>query len=252
MDELGYDVTVRRVPTLTDDNRVRYDYQYSVKDETTGRNKVFQTVGDPISEESAYRIVSRATRVWMVREANLDDKGNPELGDDGRAILGEETYALKDVWLYADACMEKGIQDDIFSKLGDKADEARPYFLTIMHDGVTTTGDGKDDITPICPSEHRSTATWTSPDKPLNCHSSSTFDLRGDVTVDSKPVEPQTSTWGGRHAGSRNHCARKHVRTVFKERCRSVFELSDFRSFVECLLGCAKGMSLVDLRRLHF
>ena len=218
-----------------------------VKNETTGKSEVFQTIDNPISEECAYRIVSRATRVWMVRQVTLDDEGNPKLDDNGDAILGEETYALKDVWLYVDARMEKDIQDDIFQKLDKKAEEARPYFLTIMHDGVTKTYGGDDDITPICLPEHRSLAEWTSSDNTLGCHSASAFELRGDRTAGSKPAGPKDATWGEIDVGSRNHCARKHVRTVFKECCMNVFELKDFKSFIECLIGCAKGVTIAFL-----
>ena len=222
---MGYDVTVQRIPRLIESKKVRYDYRYSVEDAATGNNNVFQTIGDPLSEESAYRIVSRATRVWTVRQVALDDEGNPELDDDGNAILSKETYALKDVWLYADARMEKDIQDDIFAKLGDKAGEARPYFLTIMHDSVTRTGCGEDDMTPICPPEQASLAAWTPPDQNLHCSSSA--------------FEPCKA------AGPQLDWARKHVRTVFKELCKSVYELPDFRSLVECLLGCVKGMFFI-------
>ena len=125
----------------TSTSKIRCHYRYRVKSNVTGGCEVFQTVGNPISDEITYRVVSRANRVWLVRKVISDDGKTP--------VLSEETRILKDAWLYADVHLEKDIQDDIFERisknLGKAAvEEARQYFLTI---GVVSSGEGKDDIT---------------------------------------------------------------------------------------------------------
>lgn len=243
-DELGFDPTVGRTHTVNS-GKTRYDFYYLVKNTVTGKDEIFRTIGDPISEENAYRIVSRATRVWEVRKVLCDHEGNVKTDTEGKPILGEDVYVLKDVWLYCDAQLESEIQNDIFSKLPpNERKDARQYFLEIMHDTVVKCGEKMeaDDVTPICTVNNRRTTTWTDPTRELVPHSSSRNQLRGDQRADAKPQPPKTSSHVDRIA--HNYSARKHVRTVFKERCKSVFELEDFKSLLQCLLGCIRGVSV--------
>lgn len=102
-----FNPTAKRVYEATSTSRIRCHYRYRAKSNVTGGYEVFQTVGNPISDESTYRMVSRANRVWLVRKVISDDGKTP--------VLSEETRILKDAWLYADVHLEKDIQDDIFS-----------------------------------------------------------------------------------------------------------------------------------------
>lgn len=215
-DELGFDSTVEPVYRITSDKKVKCDYRYRVKNQATGDDEVFQTIGSPITEDKAYEIVSQATRVWLVRKV---------ISDDGETlVLSEETRILKDGWLFEDARLEKDIQDDIFERISKNmgeaaAEHARQYFLTILHDSVVTSGEGKDDITPVC--------------KPKDQRPVGQVDIVSETTSQEAP--------SSRHI-PRRHGARKHVRTVFKEHCKNVFELTDFGSFIKCLIGCTNGM----------
>ena len=85
-EELGFDLTVERISIKSANGNTLYDFRYTVNDE------IYQTIGNPLSEKAAHRIVSRATRVWQVKRYLGDD-------EEGNAILSQNLHALKDVWL---------------------------------------------------------------------------------------------------------------------------------------------------------
>lgn len=155
---------------------------------------------------------------------------------EGNAVLHSETRALKDVWLYDDARLETEIQQDIFSKLGGSAEEARPYFLDILHCDVVKCAGNQPDITPICQEARRRASEWAPRSRPSTPHSASTHKLRRSTSSPSKHMPPNNPI---------SPRARKHVRMVFKEDCQSVFELNDFQSFIKCILDCVKGIFVV-------
>ena len=199
-EEMGYDPTVSRVLEPTGSGEVRASYRYTVKNANTGATEVFQTIGKPVSEASASQLISHATRMWNVRRVIYDGDGNEKIGDDGKTVLSEETYILKDLWQEHDAKLETEIQEDIFSHIGYLARDARQYFLPIMHDGLVECG-GAADVTPICVHDgHKS-----------------------------------------RYYRFSRRVARKHVRTVFKEYGKTIYELTDFKSLFQGLLGCLRG-----------
>ena len=199
---------------------------------------MFQTVGNPVSETAAYGIVTRATRVWRVQQVVLDEKGDPKQDAGGNAALFPETLVLKDAWLNDDARLESEIQQDIFSRLGTSAGDARRYFLDIEHCNVVKRADSKPDLTPICSKGQRKTSKWTPGSSYITPLSASTHKLRQSTLSPSKHPPPDK-------ASPPTLRARKHIRVVFKENCRSVFELNSFESFIQCILDCVKGTFVV-------
>ena len=226
---MGFDPTVQRV-RVTDGNNVWYSYRYRVKDQESGKVEVFQTIGDPISESAAYRISSRATRAWEVKKMVLDDNGDPSCDEEGNPMLEEDSLVVKDKWLYVGSLLERDIQNKIFDALGDDAKDARQYFLTIHSEEIIQIGgeNACDDVTPVCVS--KIPADWTIPQ-------------------DTQAVIPQKIQLCQERASQSTlaaprppYTARMHVRTVFRECCQTVFELTDFRSLLLCLLGCVRGL----------
>ncbi|KAJ8080758.1 hypothetical protein PM082_017592 [Marasmius tenuissimus] len=142
--KLGCDPTVTRLVGTSKDGSRYVFYQYKIDGRT------FHTIGNPIYDLSAYHLVSRATRVWEIVEVD---------GEDGTRLV------LKDVWLHEDAKLEKEILHDVFSKLAELdndnkrkgapttyAEDAKPFFLTILEDWVVKNGQDEED-TLHCPSD---------------------------------------------------------------------------------------------------
>ena len=233
--DLGFDDTVERVRVHSADKKVKYAYRYTCQG-TQGKKRVFQTIGDPISEEGAYPIVSRANRVWEVGEVKLDQDGNVVLDGNGDTIfISDDIYVLKDSWLYENARLEGDIQREIFSELSEAdADEARKFFLTILVENVVE-WDGEADVTPVCPRCDRTRIDWTM-ERSGGPRSSAALAERRDRIANSKSAEAKT-----RSSIYRTFDARKHVRIVFKERGRCMYEVTDLRRAFQCLLGCVKG-----------
>ena len=231
--EAGFDPTVQRM-RVTDEDTVRYNYRYRVRDRESGRVEVYQTVGDPISDSSAYRISSCATRAWEAKKMVLDDDGDPKCDEEGNPTFEEGSFVIRDKWMYVDSVLERDMQTEIFNALGDDAKDARQYFLTVLSEGIVQFGDENpcDDVTPTC---GPTTPTyWTIPEVteitvPQNIEFRQERVSRWSLPPDMPPPPPP-------------YTARMHVRTVFKERCQSVFELTDFRSLFLCLLGCVRGV----------
>ena len=202
----------------TDGTAVSYDYRYQVKNQESGNVEVFQTVGDPISDYSALHLFSCGTRAWECKKIVLDGNGDPTYDEGGDLVFEEGTFAVKDTWLRMDRLLDSEIQNAIFSALGDEAEDARQYFLTILSEGVVQIGGETpyEDVTPFFDGENTTPA-----------RESTTDDVH---ELPSKPFPPPP------------YGPRKHVRTVFKERCMSVYELTDFRCFFLCMQGCVQGL----------
>ncbi|KAI0053152.1 hypothetical protein FA95DRAFT_935191 [Auriscalpium vulgare] len=191
-------------------------YEYKIE----GRR--FLTRGTPLSEDAAFQLVSRATRVWEVQEILPPPPG----GSLDR--LSAESYVLRDAWLYEDATLESDIHVKIRAKLveldGENAKagkrtqysrEAKHHLLTFVCDGWVTAEDlPPHDIT-AAPPGHPQAATFTTPGVP--------------------------------EKSLTQHHRRKHARTVFKETCESVYEIGDFKSLVSCLKDTVKVLNLMRL-----
>ena len=144
-EQLGWDPTVTRFPKVANGSKTVI-YEYNIG------HRRFHTIGNTVSELSACHVVSRTTRVWKVKEVT-------EAG----ISLGS-TYGLTDVWPYKDAKLEREILDDIFKKLAEvdeenlrrgtpttHAEDAKPFFLTILEDWPVTNTQGENDITVLPP-----------------------------------------------------------------------------------------------------
>ena len=168
----------------------------------------------------------------------LDDNGDPRCDKEGNPTFEEESFVIKDNWLHVDSLLERDIQNAVFNALGDDAKDARQYFLTILSEGIVQIGN-ENDVTPICDPKDATPIYWTSPQSTL-LTASSEHKFRQDGTPQS---QSQSET------ASPPYTARMHVRTVFKEHCISVYELTDHRSLLLCLEGCVEGMCAPQLAR---
>ncbi|THG93392.1 hypothetical protein EW026_g7833 [Hermanssonia centrifuga] len=151
--DLGFDPNVRRyfrcVPEETDSSSGASKDRYEIAYRYQVGNRYFLTQGPPISEEAAYWVVSRATRVWRVREMHFHDPSNEH-----EYTLGEP-MALKDAYLFEDAVLESGIKEQIMASLKDAGandKDAARYFMEYEIDEVAKLPDEnetglEDDLT---------------------------------------------------------------------------------------------------------
>jgi len=237
--ELGFDPTVRR-REVEDGGRTVIAYQYQVED------RFFLTQGNPISEDAAYFINSRSTRVWAARELF-------SLPRSEHFNLSEEVYVVKDTYLFEDTELEQDIQRKIFAKLRELDDtnasegnatqyykEAKPYFLEILMDSVVDlscgSGDPRLDVTPDVLTVS-AVFTGRSPYSFPKLMEGSQRVSQRDVEKNFKHDPPPPNSTGSHR--------RKHIRTVFKECCQSVYELTDAKVFVQCLRDATKGEQIL-------
>ncbi|KAG7098620.1 hypothetical protein E1B28_000542 [Marasmius oreades] len=225
-EQLGWDPTVTRLSkTVNGSNTIVYEYKI-------GR-RTFHTIGNPISELSAYHLVSPATRVWKVEEVT-------------RTGTSGSMYVLTDVWPYKDAKLEKEILRDIFKKLGEVDEEnsrngtptahveaAKPFFLTILEDGPVTNTEGENDVTVLPPTYQQ--VQWT--DAQQLCIRFSSRDLISDGLPLPDPYKLHV----------RRFERRKHVRRLVKEVCESVYELADMLQFIKCMKDVLQGLFYLRL-----
>ncbi|KAG5647122.1 hypothetical protein DXG03_001077 [Asterophora parasitica] len=138
--KLGFDPTVKRCQIIrSPDASPHIAYEYKL-----GKTR-YITEGLPISEDAAYDITSRATRVWLIRKIIPSTEGDEE-------ELSDERFVLKDVWLYSDAMLESSIKGKIFEGLKEvdeaqgtnHATKAEPYFMTFIHDEKVKVADEHD------------------------------------------------------------------------------------------------------------
>ncbi|KAG5340937.1 hypothetical protein C0989_012450 [Termitomyces sp. Mn162] len=176
--------------------------------------RVYIPKGNPISEDAAYTITSRATRLWRVREIIGTTKDDTEK-------LSDHLYVLKDCWLYSAAKLQSEILDDMFASLwkvdeaegSNHAERAKPYFLKPLQDRRVEF-QGVQDMS------------FTPPANAVRAHVLQT--ISWSTTRSSHPPTidvPMLKFW-----------ARFHARTVFKELCLSIDELTDYRTMFHVLL----------------
>ncbi|KAG7094739.1 hypothetical protein E1B28_005556 [Marasmius oreades] len=231
-EQLGWDPTVTRLSkTVNGSNIIVYEYKIG--------HRRFHTIGNPISN-SAHHLVSRATRVWKVDEVT-------QAGPSG------STYVLTDVWPYKDAKLEKEILVDIFEKLAKvdeenrkintptrHAEDAKPFFLTILEDGPVTNTEGENDVTVFPPNYQR--VQWTDARR-LGATRPSPPSSRRDDLVWSADI-PVHDLY---KLDVRQLQGRKHVRRLVKEVCQSVYELADMLQFVKCMKDVLRGLFYLRL-----
>lgn len=221
MSALGFDPTVER--TFDETDEIAYVYQVG--------DSWYQTIGSPLSEKMCSDVVSRATRVWVVRRVLAVDS-------DGTRQLDTNVNVLKDVWLFEDALGDQAIQDAIFANLqkldeaksmSGMAEEAKKYFMTILKDEKVQVY-GKDDITPRCALRMDRTTEGSQQQDSDDSDSVTHSVTHSETTTEASPV---------------HH--RIHWRTVYKERCETVYEVLDFQDLTECIQHNIKGTVLSAL-----
>ncbi|KAG6823975.1 hypothetical protein H0H93_002736, partial [Arthromyces matolae] len=157
--------------------------------------------------------------------------------DDGEITLSDVYHVLKDVWLYSDSKGEKAIQDDIFRRLGvadkkygsDHQSEARPYFVTILNDWKVAF-EGTSDETPGLPS-HWSAASITRPGATFGPVASGSLRAVTPSHDSGQPSTPKTINVDHKHH------PRQHYRTVYKEVCKSIYDIEDYEIALQALIG---------------
>lgn len=199
------------------DRQVRYCYQID--------NQYYLTVGPPLSEEAAYHIVGRATRVWVVILLLPHADGDIEVGGQKFRLDGVRRV-LKDVWLYEETPFETQIQKRILDKLHNESKGRRLkwHFLTFIAEEVVAF-QGKERRTRRCKDGDWEQVDW---------HTNSYFNHNTGATS-SRTIQDNASQSGiNRMRIPGAHSLRKHVRSVVKEECKSLYELTDFKDAVRC------------------
>ncbi|EIW83947.1 hypothetical protein CONPUDRAFT_99596 [Coniophora puteana RWD-64-598 SS2] len=260
--ELGFDPTVRRYikrvpkgvdPPSSGASSYRYEiaYRYQVGE------KFFLTEGPPISEEAAYWVASRATRVWRVREMFF-----PNPGDETVYTLGD-LKALKDTYLFDDAVLERDIRDQIMESLKGVAEvnieNAARYFMDYELDEVVRlpSEDEKwveDDLTSCTDANVRA---FYTPDSIGHGPNALPESQRASTSQrDSSrptPTDSQAGASGGQTKPAETcwdnlqYHRRKHVRTVFSQVCQSIYELDNWATFIRCMKNLTEELNYMRL-----
>lgn len=239
--DLGYDPTITRRTVrenIAGKDTDVISYQYTVD------GKSYLTQGHPISEDAAYLVCSRATRVWHARQMTHLDDGNYRLGDD--------LFVLKDAWLHRGAKMESTIRDNIFQRLRQRdsiegtndAEDADRYFLHIEADWHVAFDGGYSDCTFPHPKGAKSASFQYG--IPMISQSHVRGSQRTPVSDRRSDKMPSKSLSIG------PKCPRRmHVRTVFQEVCRSIYEVNDVHTLISTLRDVVTGMAFLLWQLLH-
>ncbi|KAG6848302.1 hypothetical protein H0H93_001406 [Arthromyces matolae] len=204
--ELGIDTTVRRTSVESGSEKL-IAYEYDVGDVT------YLTQGAPISEETAYDICSRATRVWEVRK----------IREKGKVVSDNTSYILKDVWLYEDGQLESAILNKIMERLEELGlkEEAKPYFMDILSDWEVMIGNVKDRSHSPPPDSKSAHFTY---DK-----ATTAAPLPGSQRTKTSVQDAQRHATPAIVRPELKHHVRKHVRTIYKEVCLSIYEIGNYK-----------------------
>ncbi|KAJ6511347.1 hypothetical protein C8R47DRAFT_731241 [Mycena vitilis] len=230
--ELGFDPTVTRC-AVQRGKKTFIAYQYRVKDD------YYQTEGHPLSEDAAYRMVSRATRVWKVKKMIM-------AGGGWTGELEDKEYVLKDVWLYDDARLERDIQEAIFAALEAKdknattthATDAKQYFMTIIEDWKVTS-DSREDRSAAAPDDcnpARFTNTAQALQIPNPAALRTPSHELGRLSLSETIAKPTLK-----------HQPRIHVRTVFDEMCQTLYEISDYKTVTKYIIDIVQILRYMRL-----
>ncbi|KIN96406.1 hypothetical protein M404DRAFT_246366 [Pisolithus tinctorius Marx 270] len=214
--ELGWDPTIKRV---RDGCQIQYDISVQSED---GETSVYRTTR-VISDFGAGDLTGQGTRIF---EATLQ-------GRNGISVNNNERIVLKDSWRESDQAREDKILEQIFADLGEKADEARKYFLTVR-DAADVFVDGKID---------------------------DTVNLLCRLPVGEEPQLVLQTTGVGLPPGfidsdDPSECLKvqhkTHFRLVFHEVFQPVRELQSFAAVYETLQNAREGLELLhSVRWVH-
>lgn len=170
-------------------------------------------------------MVGRATRVWVVILLLPHADGDIEVGGQKFRLDGVRRV-LKDVWLYEEALFETQIQQRILDKLNNesKGRRLRWHFLTFTAEGIVTF-QGEERRTRRCKDGDWEQAAWQT-----DSYSHNNSGATSSRAVRENPSQSETN----RMRIPRAHTIRKHVRSVVKEECKSLYELTDLKDAIRC------------------
>ncbi|TFK22962.1 hypothetical protein FA15DRAFT_705880 [Coprinopsis marcescibilis] len=237
--QLGFDPTVKR---LEKDKEVFFRYQVN--------DKYYRTIGNPIAEDSAWLMNSRAVRVWTVRLSDVDGNFIEDREEE------KEEHVLKDVWLYDDIPGELENQNAILKAAKD-LDTSSPVsdgnetrekiinnlFLTIMGDCIVQIGN-EDDITAVRPANATNINLIDDVDEVLDRASKASASIRQSEM--SAPNPDVRSKNGGDEQEPDvylKHHRRIHRRIVFREKCKPFYEVGNLELGLHCLVTYAFALN---------
>lgn len=199
--------------------------QYIITVQTDdGRTLEYQTTR-VISDSGADGITGRGTRVFEVRLKNPD--GKPDA----------ESLVLKDSWRNCNRDREDKILDKIFSDLGEGADEAEQYFLTVLEAGDVMVNGKIDDTVSLLRSSDL-LADCTSYRLPADGMQKPKPTRSGEGLTPSFPCVPGPSNRSKVHH-------RIHFRLVFKEVCKPIYELQNLAAVFKILQDVHKSLQFL-------
>ncbi|KAK0206729.1 hypothetical protein DFS33DRAFT_1316735 [Desarmillaria ectypa] len=221
-EELGYDLSVTRVAYPLDENPSVHTIQYDYR---VGEN-TYRTI-ECLSSFRASGLLSRATRVWRVRQLN-----DPEYRE----------CALKDVWVPSDAKTELEIQQELFRSIEencpDIGTEYRKHFMEILQCEVVQTSQNHNDDMPVfvrAPLEKN---------KQVILHRNRT--VKGGQVLSGTNVSVPT---GGSYANpkatsrlQRLYKGKKHIRVVFADVGIPLSEVRHHNALFTALVNALKGL----------
>ncbi|KAK0461953.1 uncharacterized protein EV420DRAFT_1330968 [Desarmillaria tabescens] len=226
-EELGYDLSVTRIAYPLDENPSAHTIQYDYR---VGEN-TYRTI-ECLSSFRASGLLSRATRVWRVRQLNDPD---------------HRECALKDVWIPSDAKTELEIQQEIFRSIEENCPEIdkeyRKHFMEILQCEVIQTFQKYSDDMPVfvrAPLEKN---------KEVTLHINKT--AKGGRILSGTTVSAPT---GGSYANrkdtpalNRLYKGRKHVRVVFADVGMPLSEVRQHDVLFTALANALKGLQYMSM-----
>lgn len=215
--QLGYDPTVKRV-------RVGDEIQY----EFTVDEKVFVTVGEPLSDFRADSVKGRSTRVFRVYE---------------KGCSTEILYALKDLWIQDGGPFEGDFMQDILASVSAVCPTGVSYFLTTYVHGPVMLDAMTRDNSHYYIRQPPPTIQGFYLASPTIKASSITV-LRGSLRSESVGYVPTPSKDQSHHASSQtwSYFPRTHYRHVFKEIGTTLHRLEVLQDIFKCLYNCVTGV----------
>ncbi|KAF8912498.1 hypothetical protein CPB85DRAFT_1252599 [Mucidula mucida] len=250
--DLGYDPTVTRIRDAN--NKIQYQFEVDGK---------FYLTESFIAESAANDIVTRATRVWSVREYD------PIKG----TFIGSNSVVLKDVWLFSDAKGEKAIHDEIFAALKTLDDrlaagtplialglddspqvslveDAKPFFMDILQDVVVTfkRGDAQHaDVAPAPESGYTPFSYFPGSKLRPAVLGKVPSSLRAELgTNEVPPVVEESEEIPATPIG--DHPERTHRRIIFAHHCTQLYEVSDYADYALAMVHLLEDLGLNYLR----
>ncbi|EAU87341.2 other/FunK1 protein kinase [Coprinopsis cinerea okayama7 len=222
--QLGYDPTVKKVESKNGKGHSP-DFIYQVN------NKYYRTIGQPLSETSAFWTISRGIRTWVVQECDENGAIKPNIAE----------AVLRDLWLYEDEPDEKAIQTEILSHLSRRNIPVKAMEQLFVHILEDVTLSGKEQRTLAKPVDAFQFPFNPDSGIPRKAPPTESRKRSGGVEQDvfsdyEEVIQPPTPL---------QHHPRTHRRTLFKERCTPFYGVPNRRVAFEVCKGLVRGLDLL-------